>query len=125
MDCDQKNLKAAIQSHESYRHSIRRVAKKGQGIGMGWMNPLVPGVSANLDFSCISQYPHNEEMEEVGSMVSGLDGALSTQALVAQLLQAAVAQSLEPATDIALLNLQLNAGGGNPEGVGNLLDVIA
>jgi len=57
-------------------------------------------------------------------MVSGLGAALSTQALVLQLLQAAVVQALEPATDLALLNLQLNAGG-NPEGVGELLDVIA
>ncbi len=56
-------------------------------------------------------------------MVSGLEGALSAQALVLQLLQAAVVQALEPATDIALLNLQLNAGG-NPEGVGELLDIV-
>ncbi|MCA9433394.1 MAG: hypothetical protein KC940_22940 [Candidatus Omnitrophica bacterium] len=57
-------------------------------------------------------------------MVSGLEGALSTQQLVAQLLQASIVQALEPATDIALLNLQLNAGG-NPEGVGELIDVVA
>ncbi len=57
-------------------------------------------------------------------MISGLEGALSSQELVAQLLQAAVAQSLQPATDIALLNLQLNVGA-SPEGVGDLVDVLA
>ena len=57
-------------------------------------------------------------------MVSGLSDALSIQTLVLQLLQSATVQALEPATNVALLNLQLNVGG-NPDGVGELLDVVA
>lgn len=48
--------------------------------------------------------------------------------LVSQLLASLVSQTLEQATDLALLNLQIAASGeagANPEGVGELLDVIA
>ena len=41
-----------------------------------------------------------------------------------QILALAVAQIVEQSTQLALLNLQV-AVGGNPEGVGELLDVLA
>lgn len=52
---------------------------------------------------------------------------VSTQ-MVSQLLASMVSQSLEQATQLALLNLQLAASGegsANPQGVGELLDIIA
>ena len=41
-----------------------------------------------------------------------------------QILALAVAQIVEQSTQLALLNLQM-AVGGNPEGVGELLDILA
>ncbi len=53
---------------------------------------------------------------------------LGTEAM-AQLLAAAMTQSLEQATNIAVLNLQLATStitsGANPEGVGQLVDLMA
>ncbi|GMV65226.1 MAG: hypothetical protein KJ050_04260 [Candidatus Omnitrophica bacterium] len=52
---------------------------------------------------------------------------MSTEAM-AQLLAMAVHQSIEQATDLARLNLQLatqTPGGGNPDGVGELVDLYA
>jgi len=43
---------------------------------------------------------------------------------VQQFLALAVSQMLEQATDIALLNLEMTAGG-NPEGVGENIDMVA
>jgi len=52
---------------------------------------------------------------------------MSTEAM-AQLLAMAVHQSIEQATDLVRLNLQLatqTPGGGNPDGVGELVDLYA
>jgi hypothetical protein len=43
---------------------------------------------------------------------------------IQQFLALAVSQILEQATDIALLNLEMSTGG-NPEGVGENVDVVA
>lgn len=56
--------------------------------------------------------------------VSALQGAQSVQQLMAVLLQATVAQSVEQATQIALLNLQAQTGA-SPDGVGELIDLLA
>jgi hypothetical protein len=70
----------------------------------------------------IPQLNHSRHIEGEGLMVGSV-GAVSSAAGIQELLVAAVAQILEQSTQAALLNLQIAAG--NPDGVGENIDVSA
>lgn len=57
-------------------------------------------------------------------MIPAVQPVSSGGADLSQILALAVAQIVEQSTQLALLNLQV-AVGANPEGVGELLDIIA